>query len=193
MAKPAFRSGDRLAPAVSAVAALQAVAAVFFLADALADIREGGLGPHVAVEALIAVALLAGVLVGALQVRRLWAEARRRDAALAVAAGALSKVAALRFREWRLTPAEADVAIFALKGIEVAQIARLRGSAASTVRAQLARVYEKSGVSSRAGLACLFLEDLMIDPVVPPTADRPARGETQGRNGRRPDVREPMR
>ena len=121
-------------------------------------------------------ALLAGVLVGAWQVRRLWAEGRRRDAALAVAAGALSKVAALKFREWRLTPAEADVAIFALKGVDVAQIARLRGSAASTVRAQLARIYEKSGVNSRAGLACLFLEDLMIDPVIAPSDQSDSAG-----------------
>ncbi|RRN63819.1 LuxR C-terminal-related transcriptional regulator [Caulobacter sp. 602-1] len=97
----------------------------------------------------------------------------------------------------RLTPAEADVAIFALKGIEVAQIARLRGSAASTVRAQLARVYEKSGVNSRAGLACLFLEDLMIDPVVAPATeqevDQEARDEARRRTGRWRDVREPMR
>lgn len=193
MAKPAFRTGDRLAPAVSAGAALQAVAAVFFLGDALADIREDGLGPHVAVEAVIAVALLAGVLVGALHVSRLWTEGRRRDEALAVAAGALSQVAARRFQDWHLTPAEADVAIFALKGVEVAQIARLRGSAASTVRAQLARIYEKSRVSSRAGLACLFLEDLMIDPVVAPAAARTAGDEARRPAARRSDAREPER
>lgn len=171
MARPSTDTRDRMTRAVSAVVVLQAVAAVFFIGDALADIREDGLGPHVAIEGVIAVALLAGVIVGALQVRRLWAEARRRDAALAVAAGALSEVAAQKFREWRLTPAEADVAIFALKGVEVAEIARLRGSAAGTVRAQLARVYEKSGVGSRSGLACLFLEDLMISPVAPAAAD----------------------
>lgn len=171
MARTSSRVEDRMTPAVSAVVVLQAVAAVFFVGDALADIREGGLGPHVAIEGLIAVALLGGVVVGALQVRTLWAQARRRDAALAVAAGALSEVAAQKFREWRLTPAEADVAIFALKGVEVAEIARLRGSAPGTVRAQLARVYEKSGVGSRTGLACLFLEDLMISPVMKTAID----------------------
>ena len=155
-----------MTPTMSVVVVLQAVAAVFFIGDALADIREGGLGPHVIIEGVIAVALLAGVTVGALQVRRLWAEARRRDAALAIAAGALSEVADQKFRQWRLTPAEADVAIFALKGVEVAEIARLRGSAHGTVRAQLTRVYEKAGVGSLSGLACLFLEDLMISPVV---------------------------
>lgn len=171
MTKPLIGTVDRLTPAISVIVALQAVAAVFFVGDALADIREDGLGPHVVIEGVIAVALLAGVVVGTLEVRRLWAEARRRSAALAVAAGALSEVARQKFQEWRLTPAEADVAIFALKGVEVAEIARLRGSATGTVRAQLARVYEKSGVSSRSGLACLFLEDLMIDPVIKSTAE----------------------
>ncbi|MGH1560346.1 hypothetical protein ACRAWD_27265 [Caulobacter segnis] len=59
-----------------------------------------------------------------------------------------------------------------MKGVEVAEIARLRGSAAGTVRAQLARVYEKSGVGSRSGLACLFLEDLMISPVAPAAVEQ---------------------
>lgn len=166
MARPGRLSGDPLAPAVSFVVVLQALAAVFFVGDALADVRQDGLSAHVAIEGLVALALLAGVVVGALQVRRLWAQARRRRAALAVAAGALSQVAAQRFREWGLTPAEADVAVFALKGSDVAEIARLRGSAAGTVRAQLARVYDKAGVNSRSGLACLFLEDLMTEPLL---------------------------
>jgi DNA-binding CsgD family transcriptional regulator len=158
--------GDRLAPAVSLVVAVQAVAAVFFIGDALADIRNSGPSLHILIEAVIAFALLAGVAVGALQVRQMWMEGRRRQAALAVAAGALSEVVALRFREWRLTPAEADVAVFALKGFDVAEIAGLRGSAAGTVRAQLAHVYEKAGVNSRSALASLFLEDLLIEPVI---------------------------
>ena len=158
--------GDRLAPAVSVVVAVQAVAAVFFIGDALADIRNAGPSPHVVIEGISAFALLAGVAVGAWQVRRLWIEGRRRQAALAVAAGALSEVVAQRFREWGLTPAEADVAVFALKGCDVAEIAALRGSAAGTVRAQLARVYDKAGVNSRSALATLFLDDLMTAPLL---------------------------
>ena len=96
---------------------------------------------------------------GALMVYALWAT-------LAVAAGALSEVVAQRFREWGLTPAEADVAVFALKGCDVAEIAALRGSAAGTVRAQLARVYDKAGVNSRSALATLFLDDLMTAPLL---------------------------
>lgn len=150
--------------AVAAVAALQAVASAFFLADATADIASVGLSGHVVIEAVIAIALLAGVVTGALQLRRLITEGRRKSAALAVAAGALSEVMSAHFREWKLTPAEADVAVFALKGCDIAEIAALRQAAPGTVRAQLARVYEKAGVHSRSALASLFLEELIATP-----------------------------
>lgn len=160
--------------AVAALAALQSIAAVFFIADAAGDIVAEGGTPHIVIEATIAVALVAGVVLGALQARAMLSEARRKAAALAVAAGALGEVVAARFREWKLTPAEADVAAFALKGFDVAEIAAFRNAAAGTVRAQLARVYEKAGVSSRSGLASLFLEDLLAPPFAPapPSPDR---------------------
>lgn len=116
---------------------------------------------HIAVEAVIAFALLAGVFVGAAHVRRLLAEAQRREAALAVAQGALADHIAARFADWGLTGAESDVALFALKGCDVAEIAQLRGAAQGTVRAQLSQVYAKAGVTSQAGLVSLFLEDLL--------------------------------
>ena len=68
---------------------------------------------------------------------------------------------AVRFGEWGLTAAEGDVALFALKGCDAAEIARLRGAAQGTVRAQLSQVYAKAGVSSQAGLVSLFLDDLL--------------------------------
>lgn len=159
------RSGGGSAVAlVAALAALQSVAAVFFIADAIADLAAEGFTPHLVIEATIAAALVAGVAAGALQARAMLAEARRKEAALAIAAGALSEVVAARFRDWKLTPAEADVAAFALKGFDVAEIAAFRNAATGTVRAQLARVYEKAGVNSRSGLASLFLEDLLGPP-----------------------------
>jgi len=150
------------AGAVAGVVALQALAVTFFVLDAAADVAAEGLSLHVAVEAVAALGLLAGVVLGLLQLRALLAADRRKSAALAVAAGALSEVFEARANEWKLTPAEADVAIFALKGCDVAEIARLRNAAAGTVRAQLARVYQKAGVSSRGALASLFLDELIV-------------------------------
>ncbi|MFN7265267.1 MAG: helix-turn-helix transcriptional regulator [Phenylobacterium sp.] len=87
-----------------------------------------------------------------------------------IAAGARAAVTAERLRDWAPPPPEADVAVFALKGFDVAEIAGLRSAAEGTVRAQLAQVYRKAGVNSRAALACLFLEDLIPGPVA---GDRP--------------------
>jgi DNA-binding CsgD family transcriptional regulator len=152
------------AGAVAAIVALQALAVAFFVLDAAADVAAAGLSMHVAVEALAALALLAGVAMGLILLRTLLASGRRKSAALAVAAGALGEVIAARAREWGLTPAETDVAIFALKGCDVAEIARLRDAAPGTVRAQLARVYQKAGVNSRSALASLFLDELITLP-----------------------------
>ena len=57
--------------------------------------------------------------------------------------------------------AEADAALFALKGGDVTEIAALRGAAPGTVRAQLARVYAKAAVKSQSGLMALFIEELV--------------------------------
>lgn len=158
---PAARRRDRQIMLVAAVVVVQAVAAVFFVADAIGDAAEAGLTGHILIEALIAIALLAGVGLGAWHTRVLLVEARRRERALAVASGALADHIAQRFADWGLTGAESDVALFALKGCDAAEIADLRGAAQGTVRAQLSQVYAKAGVTSQAGLVSLFLEDLL--------------------------------
>ncbi|MBN8485173.1 MAG: hypothetical protein J0L50_10385 [Sphingomonadales bacterium] len=158
---PSGKRRDRQIMLVAAVVVVQAVAAVFFVADALGDAAEDGLTDHIVIEALIAIALLAGVGLGAWHTRVLLAEARRRERALAVASGALADHIAQRFADWGLTGAESDVALFALKGCDAAEIAAMRGAAQGTVRAQLSQVYAKAGVTSQAGLVSLFLEDLL--------------------------------
>src|SRR5690606_35999808 len=91
--------------------------------------------------------------------------ARYDEALIASTRGVIADLMRQRFEDWRLTPAEADVALFALKGCDIAQIADLRGSAEGTVRAQLARVYAKAGVRGQSGLIALFLDEL-IDPAI---------------------------
>ncbi len=143
---------------------LQALAATFFLVDLAGDVSSEGGGTHLLIEGLAAIALLIAVVLGAIQVRDLIAAARRDETAVAAASGALGDLIRLRFKEWRLTPAEADVALFALKGCDVGEIAGLRGSASGTVRAQLARIYAKAGVESQSGLIALFLDELVALP-----------------------------
>ncbi len=157
-------TSDRSLLAPVLILALQAVAAVYFLIDGIDDMivqARDGLGIGMAMECIVAIALLGGVVMGSRYVQRLIAELRRKETALANARGALAEHIAMRFDEWDLTPGEGEVALFALKGCDIAEIARLRGAAAGTVRSQLSQVYAKAGVSSQAMLVSLFIEDLL--------------------------------
>jgi len=154
-------TGPARAGLVAIIVGIQAVAAIFFIADAIGDLAAGEMDFHILVEALIAFALLAGVGIGAWMARRLLAEAQERERILAIASGALTDHIQMRFRDWKLTDAEAEVALFAIKGCDAAEIARLRGAAQGTVRAQLSHVYAKSGVATQAELVSLFIDDLL--------------------------------
>jgi DNA-binding CsgD family transcriptional regulator len=57
---------------------------------------------------------------------------------------------------WRLTDAELDVLIRVAYGMTNAQIARTRGTAATTVASQVSTIMHKLGVSSRAQLLALI-------------------------------------
>jgi DNA-binding CsgD family transcriptional regulator len=149
------------ARALTALLAIQALCAVFFVADVIADFRLGGWLPHTMFEAVVAFALGVGVVLCARELRHVLEDMRRAEAAVSAASGALGRVIADRFALWGLTAAEADVALFAIKGFDTAEIAELRGAASGTVRAQLARIYAKAGVANRAGLVALFVEDLL--------------------------------
>lgn len=156
-------SPRRLRFALSVVV-LQVLAALFFVADSLVDAKLGQVAEPPGLSRLeigVALALLAGIVVGAGLTRRLFREATERERVLAVARGALGDVIAERFAEWRLSAAETDVALFSLKGCSIAEIANMRGSAEGTVRAQLSQIYAKAGVSSQPMLVSLFIEDLL--------------------------------
>ena len=147
-----------------AIVALQAVAAIFFLVDSIDEIIlqiGAGIGFSVILECLVAVALVTGVLMGARHTRKLMAEAHRREGALAVARGALAEILELRFAEWQLSAGESEVALFAIKGCSVSEIALLRNTATGTVRSQLSQIYAKAGVTSQSMLTSIFIEELL--------------------------------
>jgi len=161
-AQPDIRSaGRRQTAALSVFLVVQTLGTVFFVGDVIGDLREDPTSIHFIFEAVVTAALLLGILFGAFALRRTVELLRAQDQALAVARGALSDVIDRQFRAWALTPAERDVAFLALKGLDVAEIAELRGAAQGTVRAQLTRIYAKAGVSGRAQFAAFFVEDLL--------------------------------
>lgn len=173
--------GRRQTAALAAFLLLQGVAAAFFVGDAVADaLRDPG-APHTLAESLVAVVLILGIFFGGWQLRLTLERLREQERALETARGELSQVIETQFREWGLTPAERDVGLLALKGLDVSEIGSMRGAAQGTVRAQLTRIYAKAGVSGRAQFAAWFVEDLLDEGIadsgaVPPA--QPARRET---------------
>ena len=120
----------RHAAIAATVVGLQSIAALYFIADALHE----SAGALALIDVVVGLALLAGSVFGGVMVRRLLAEARRREEALEVARGAMGELIEKRFDEWGLSGAESEVALFALKGCTIAEIAAMRGSAVGTVR-----------------------------------------------------------
>ena len=161
----------RRALTLALVVCLQALCAVFFVADVAADLTWAGLDPHSRFEAVIALALIVGVVFGALEMRRTLLRMRRAETAQAIASSAFADLINSWFANWGLTPAEADVALFTLKGLDTPEIAKLRGAAEGTVRVQLARIYSKAGVSNRGQFTSLFIEELLAAPLAETPAE----------------------
>ena len=146
------KAADRDLIPIALVIAVQFIAVVYFLYDA---VREEA-GVPAMLDLLVGLALFAGIAFGALAIQRLRAEA--------IARGALGELMHKRFAEWKLSRGEAEVALFALKGCSIAEIAAMRGSSAGTVRSQLSQVYTKAEVTGQPMLMSLFLDDLLDEP-----------------------------
>jgi DNA-binding CsgD family transcriptional regulator len=153
----------------------QALCSAFFLGDVIEDFRlsPGPIGPQSWFEAAAAGVLTIGVVVMALELSRLLARQAAQEDGLRAARGAMAELIDAFFERWSLTPAEAEVALFALKGLSNDEIAALRGSAVGTVRAQTARIYAKAGVSGRAQLMSVFVEERLAAPLASPAATAP--------------------
>lgn len=162
------RAGGR--PAVIAlVLVIELVAVLFYLVDILSEVADGSFTAHHWWEGLVTIALLLGVALGAMELRRAMAHQEMQNKALMTASGEMDRVIREQFASWGLTPAERDVGYLALKGLDVAEIAAIRQAATGTVRAQLSGVYAKAGVTGRAQFAAHFVEDLLSGGLAPAT------------------------
>jgi DNA-binding CsgD family transcriptional regulator len=160
---------------------VQAICALVFSADILLSVV--GIYPKplawttremMEVGALIG--LFPGLISGAILVWRAFADLRRAGARLGRASAAFIDLLKARFDAWGRTGAERDVALFAIKGLSVQEIAALRATSEGTVKAQTAAIYRKAGLTGRPQLLSLFIEDLM-GAENRPTAARPAPAE----------------
>lgn len=157
--------GERRAWTLAATILAQALCAVFFAVDVANDFLENHAlsQPHLYLELVATVALVAGVVLLMLELRRLLNRVEHMEHGLAAARGDMAEVIDGAFRRWGLTAAEREVALLLLKGFDNEAIADLRGTAKGTVRAQTSAIYDKAGVEGRAQLLALFLEELLAE------------------------------
>lgn len=159
---------------------LFSVISVLVLGDVAHDAWLGADWHHLAVEA----ALMLAALAGAAMFYRKWSAERAESRALLVAAErrvatwreeatafraevrdlarGLSEAIDRQLESWQLTAAEKDVALLLLKGLSMKEVAGVRGASERTVRKQAQAVYAKAGLSNRAELSAFFLEDILV-------------------------------
>lgn len=151
-----------------AIFLVQALCAFFFVSDILSsffgfttvplswEVREY-------LEIAAAFGLILGLVLGGLALRQAVVQRNAAQARMQRASGAFMDLLAVRLDEWGLTPAEKDVALFAIKGLSTADIAVLRATSEGTVKAQTNAIYRKAGVTGRPQLLSLFIDDMMQD------------------------------
>lgn len=148
------------------ILAVQVLSAFFFISDILSSYIGFSSEPlpwewRELLELAAAGGLSIGVVFGALALWRAHRDRHHAEARLRVVSGAFMELLAERFGQWGLTRAEADVALFAIKGLSTAEIAALRGTSEGTVKAQTNAIYRKAGVTGRPQLLSLFIDELM--------------------------------
>lgn len=155
------------------IIAVQILCAVFFVSTMALEVL--GLPPvawelYELIQLGAGLGLLLGIAMGITALRRSHMRTTRAEQQLRVASGAFMQVLEEHFVKWGLTPAERDVALFAIKGLSTPDIATLRATSEGTVKAQTNAIYRKAGVTGRPQLLSIFIEDLMDGQVIARTA-----------------------
>ncbi len=166
----AGKTTDKTTMSLMVLIVVQGACGAFFLADTIVDFLENGTRAfgdlHLWIEVVATLSLIFGIIIETRMLMQILRRKAHAERGLSIASGALHDLMESYFADWKLTRSEADVATFAIKGLDIAEIAALRGSAEGTVKAHLNAIYRKSGTSGRGALVGLLVEDLMGQPLV---------------------------
>lgn len=162
--KPVFRRSTVIG--LTALVLVQGICAAFFileLATEVLGLRHWAVAWEVREALQIGASL--GLLLGALASIMLLRNALHRVGAverqLRAASGLFLEVMQDQFDLWGLSPAEQDVALFAIRGYSNQEIADARGKSEATIKTQLNAVFRKAGVSGRPALVSHFIDILV--------------------------------
>lgn len=162
---------------VATIWLVQVVCAMFFVSDIVMtyfglDARPIRWQTRELLEIGASIGLILGLILGGVAFFRTLRRTHHAERKLRAVSIGFRDLLEERFADWGLTPAERDVALFAIKGMSTAEIAGLRSTSEGTVKAQTAAIYRKAGVSGRPQLLSLFIDDLLAgeDPRLPAPA-----------------------
>ncbi|WP_100657965.1 helix-turn-helix transcriptional regulator [Alteromonas flava] len=156
------------------------IIALIIAFDLYTDATEGVVWWHLTLEGLAGLLALLGVfflLRQSFGLRHDLTQAHARATELAVQAeewrarskahvDGLALMIHQQLNQWKLTPAEQEVAFLLLKGLSLKEVASVRGTSEKTARAQSLAIYSKAGVTGRSELSAFFLEDLLPQQVI---------------------------
>lgn len=156
---------------ITLILMVQSACAAFFVYDIAASVfgirgRPLSWQLREVLEIGAGIGLILGTILGAMMLSATLRRNAHVESQLRVASGAFHDLLEDKFALWGLTPAERDVALFAIKGVSTADIAKMRETSEGTVKAQTNAIYRKAGVSGRSQLMSLFVEELMSDALV---------------------------
>lgn len=162
---------------LSLIIAVQVICTAFFVLDVIADFRAygpaNGIPYHLAIETAATACLIIAIVIESRMLAQLLRRKAHLERSLAIAGAAMQDVIDAHFRAWGLSPSETDVATFLVKGMTIAEIAALRGSAEGTIKAHLNAIYRKSGTQNRGDLLSVLLDSVMAGtPPASPVAAR---------------------
>jgi len=160
---------------LTGILCLQGLCAAFFLFDSLSEsamsaTSNSGIWSNM-FEALVTLALIVGLCLTVLEIRRILGRQGKIERQLRVSSAAFMDLLSEYFDDWDLTPSERDVALLAIKGFSIRDMARLRDTKEGTIKAQSNAIYRKAGVSGRTQLLSLFIEELLADAATPKSAE----------------------
>lgn len=114
-------------------------------------------------EFFVVLVIVISMVITGRQVLRLRDKSALLEDKLKLASRAFGDILAQNFQQWALTASERDVALLAIKGFGISQIAHMRQTKDGTIKAQLNQIYKKAGVTGRPQLISHFVEELMSD------------------------------
>lgn len=145
--------------------AVQLVCASFFLVDVLKDHSEdrytGSIAVHMFIETIALLSLLAAIAVEMAAIRRNEFKKFKIDKKIQRLKSEVEGLILEQFKEWNLSQAETEIALFIAKGFNTQQIANLRGTTEGTTKVQINSILRKAGMRSRNELLSTLIDGLL--------------------------------